>query len=124
MTVLVDSSVWVAHFRKNSEALGELLVADSVLVHPLIIGELACGSPPNRAHTLRDLGRLQQVQQPVLQHVLDFIEKHQLYGLGCGLIDLTLLASTLITPGAVLWTIDKRLAELADKFNVGFRFNL
>jgi hypothetical protein len=29
-----------------------------------------------------------------------------------------LLASTLITPAATLWTLDKRLAELAQRFGV------
>lgn len=42
-------------------------------------------------------------------------------GLGCGLVDMSLLASTLITPGAELWTLDKRLAELAGRFGVAHR---
>jgi hypothetical protein len=31
---------------------------------------------------------------------------------------MVLLASTLITPGIALWTLDKRLDELARRFNV------
>jgi len=49
-----------------------------------------------------------------------FIEREKHYGLGCGLVDLSLLASTLMTPGARLWTLDKRLAELAARFNSAF----
>ena len=49
---------------------------------------------------------------------MEFIEREQLYGLGCGLVDMVLLASTLITPGAELWTLDKRLAGLAERFGV------
>lgn len=30
----------------------------------------------------------------------------------------TLLASTLLTPGASLWTLDKRLASLAQRFGL------
>jgi hypothetical protein len=41
-------------------------------------------------------------------------------GLGCGLVDISLLASTLITPDTLLWTQDKRLALLAMRFGVGF----
>ena len=50
-----------------------------------------------------------------------FIEREKLYGLGCGLVDMLLLASTLITPGAALWTLDKRLAELAGRFGVDYQ---
>ena len=52
---------------------------------------------------------------------MDFIERKKLYGLGCGWVDMTLLASTLITPGARLWTLDKRLAQLAGRFGVAHR---
>jgi hypothetical protein len=33
-------------------------------------------------------------------------------------VDMILLASTMITPGATLWTLDKRLAALADRFAI------
>ena len=49
---------------------------------------------------------------------MDFVERERLYRLGCGLVDLTLLASTLQTPGARLWTLDKGLARLAGRFGV------
>ena len=117
--VLVDTSVWVEHFRQRSPALMRLLDADLVLMHPMVQVELACGTPPApRAQTLRDLGSLQPTQQASLQEVMDFIEREELYGLGCGLVDMVLLASTLITPGAALWTLDKRLATLSDRFGV------
>ena len=51
---------------------------------------------------------------------MDFVESHKLYGLGCGLVDMSLLASTLITPNAQIWTLDKRLLQLAIRFNVAY----
>ena len=121
MSVLVDTSVWVAHFRQPHAGLMSLLVADGVLSHPMVIAELACGTPPApRERTLGDLGLLRQTQQPSLREVMDFVERERLYGLGCGLVDLVLLASTLITPGARLWTLDRRLAGLAERFGVAF----
>ncbi|WP_353140188.1 type II toxin-antitoxin system VapC family toxin [Limnohabitans sp.] len=116
--VLVDTSVWVAHFRQRNDVLANLLDLDLVMVHPLILGELACGTPPNRLQTLGDLGSLQQVQQASVREVIDFIERERLFGLGCGLFDLQLLASTLLTQGVALWSMDKRLCTLAERFGV------
>ena len=120
--VLVDTSVWVDHFRNRNLVLATLLQQDQALTHPMVIGELACGTPPApRAQTLGDLDLLPVVQQAGLRETMAFIERESLYGMGCGLIDLVLLASTLITPGASLWTLDKRLAELARRYGVLYR---
>lgn len=116
--VLVDTSVWVDHFRHGNPALVRLLAQDAVLVHPLVLGEIACGTPPQRQQTLADLGRLQAAPQASIREALAFIEREQLYGLGCGLVDVLLLASTLLNPGATLWTLDRRLADMAGRFGV------
>jgi len=117
--VLVDTSVWVEHFRRHDDALADLLALDQVLSHPMVLTELACGTPPApRARTLADIATLPQARQASLPEVRDLIEREQLYGLGCGLVDVTLLASTLLTPGSRLWTRDKRLAQLAVRFTV------
>jgi hypothetical protein len=121
VSVLVDTSVWVHHFRHGEPGLAELLLADRVLVHPMVLGEIACGTPPARERTLQWLAQQQPPLQASLQEVLVFIEQEQLYGLGCGLVDLTLLASTLMTPGASIWTRDKGLLKLAERFNVSFQ---
>ncbi len=121
MTVLVDTSVWVDHFRRPNAVLAELMVLDQVLTHPLVVGELACGTPPEpRLRTLGDMALLLPADQAAPDEVRDFIEREALFGLGCGLIDLTLLASTLMTASAQLWTMDKRLASLATRFGVCF----
>lgn len=119
--VLVDTSVWVDHFRRRNDALADLLELDQVLTHPLIVGEIACGTPPQRDRTLSYLNALQPARQASVREVIDFIERERLFGLGCGLVDLLLLASTLITPGVVLWTLDKRLCALADRFDVMYQ---
>ncbi|MDO4232312.1 MAG: type II toxin-antitoxin system VapC family toxin [Lautropia sp.] len=122
MRVLVDSSVWIAHFRFSNAVLSDLLNLDSVLMHPMVLAELACGTPPKpRESILKYLGNLQPAEQVSLTELMAFIERHKLFGLGCGVIDLLLLASALITPDTRLWTLDKRLANLATRFNIGFQ---
>lgn len=122
MSVLVDTSVWVSHFRQHNLALVELLQADLVLTHPLIVLELACGTPPApRQRTLAALRLLRQAQQPAIQEVADFIEREQLYNQGCGSVDMILLCATLLTPGTTLWTQDKSLQQLARRFGIEFK---
>jgi predicted nucleic acid-binding protein len=121
MSVLIDTSVWSDHFRRRNGVLVELIQLDQALTHPLVVGELACGTPPEpRTRTLGDIGLLQTANQASVDEVREFIEREKLFGLGCGWVDFALLASTLITPGARLWTLDKRLAGLATRFGCGF----
>jgi len=38
--ILVDTSVWVEHFRAGSDRLRGLLLDEQVLCHPFVVGEL------------------------------------------------------------------------------------
>jgi predicted nucleic acid-binding protein len=121
MSVLIDTSVWVDHFRRRNETLVQLITTDEALTHPLVLVELACGTPPApRGRTLRDIGLLRSAQQPAWSEVMHFIEAGQLHGKGCGSVDITLLAAARITPGASLWTLDRRLEKLAQQFDVAY----
>lgn len=121
MNVLVDTSVWVAHFRHSNEALVDLIQRDRVLGHPMVVAEIACGTPPApRLEVLGSLALLRQAHQASWTEVMAFIEREKLYGLGCGFVDVSLLASACITPEAALWTLDKKLSEVAKRFNVEF----
>jgi predicted nucleic acid-binding protein len=119
--VLVDTSVWVAHFRSANPVLQALLATDQVLCHPLIVIELACGTPPApRAQTLEDLRKLQQAVIATPDEILSLIENKRCYDTGCGATDVALLASALLTADTRLWTMDKDLAELATLLGVVF----
>ncbi|WP_086381123.1 type II toxin-antitoxin system VapC family toxin [Caballeronia sordidicola] len=121
MSVLIDTSVWVDHFRRTNARLVQLITSDEALTHPVVLVELACGTPPApRARTLHDIGLLQHATHATWAEVMELIEAKQFYGRGCGSSDLTLLASTLMTPGASLWTSDKRLAELAGELGIAY----
>jgi len=117
--VLVDTSLWVGHFRRANPALQSLLAMDQVLCHPLIVLELACGTPPaSRERTLGDLRMLRQAVVATTEETLALVEKERLYDSGCGAIDVALLASVLLTPDARLWTADRSLDALALRLGV------
>ena len=123
--VLVDTSVWVAHFRKSNVAFETLLANDQILCHPLVLLELACGSPPSpRNKTLGYLKKLQQATVATPDETLEFIEKHQLYESGCGAIDVSLLASTLLSRNTLIWTLDKHLEDLATHLGISYSAQL
>jgi predicted nucleic acid-binding protein len=119
MNVLVDTSVWIDHFRHANASLIELLNHDRALTHPMIVVEIACGTvPAPRSTTLSTIRLLRDCNQATLDEVAGLIERETLFGLGCGLVDFALLASTLITPNATLWTMDKRLNDVAVRFGI------
>ena len=116
--VLVDTSVWIEHFRKTSTRLAGLLDDGEVAIHPFVIGELACGNLANRKEILSLLHSLPAVQRVEDDEVLFFIEQHSLAGRGLGLIDVHLLASSKMSEHP-LWTKDKRLTAAAKELGLG-----
>jgi predicted nucleic acid-binding protein len=118
--ILVDTSVWVDHLRRGDGALVVLLEQTQVLMHPFVVGELACGSLSDRAAVLELLQELPAAVVAEESEVLGFIEHHALYGQGMGFVDIHLLASVLLTEGAMLWTRDKRLRFAAEALGLAF----
>lgn len=119
--VLVDTSIWISHFRKSNASFESLLANDQILSHPLVLIELACGSPPSpRFKTLSYIKKLQQATIATPEEILALIEQHQLQESGCGAIDVSLLASTLLSKNARLWTLDKSLEKLAIRLDISY----
>ncbi len=116
--VLIDTSIWIDHIRTSDEVLTELLDGARLSMHPFIMGELAIGHLPDRQRIMRDLHRLPQMAVATPHEVLHLVERHRLFGLGIGYVDANLLASTKLTPGASLWTRDKRLRAAAQALSL------
>ena len=115
--VLVDTSVWIQHFRKGERALADLLSDGLVLMHPFVAGELACGNLRNRSAILTDLRALPSATLALDAEVERLIEDRKLWGKGLGWVDAHLLASALLSHCA-FWTLDKKLAAIAAKLGV------
>ena len=111
--ILVDTSVWVQHFRDRDAIPTELLERGAALTHPFVIGELALGNLRQRELVLRTLSRLPAATVATNAEVLGFIDRNALFGRGVGYVDVHLLAATRLTAGSQLWTLDKRLNDVA-----------
>jgi len=117
--ILVDTSVWIAHFRARRTSLATCLQKGQVLSHPFVIGELACGRLINREEILVLSGALPQAVSASQDEVLLFLESHGLAGSGLGFIDVHLLASARLSE-APLWTLDESLRRAAQRLGVSF----
>lgn len=116
--ILVDTSIWVDHIRDGDPNLALLLDEGNVLVHPFVIGELAVANLRDRDVVLRRLQRLVYSAVASDPEVLRFIRRYRLYGRGIGYVDCHLLAGVTLTPGAFIWTRDKRLALVAESLGL------
>ena len=84
------------------------------MIHPWVIGELACGNLRNRSQVLELLQGLPTATVASDAEVLLLIEREQLMGRGIGYIDAHLLAAARLSRCG-LWTQDRRLAAVAQE---------
>jgi hypothetical protein len=90
------------------------------------MGGLLCGPQSlwttirNREEILYILDLLPSAIVAQDNEVLHFISESRLFGLDVGYIDLHLLVAVRLTPGAQLWTRNKRLLAVARAMNISF----
>ena len=116
--IIVDTSVWIRHSQQPIRVLSEYLETPEALMHPMVLGELACGMFSDRDRRFRVWRSLPRAPLHDHDEVVDWIESEHLMGRGIGFIDAHLLYSTVRRPGTRLWTRDKRLDDLALRFGV------
>lgn len=115
--ILVDTAIWIDHLQRGSSRLREILLAEEVLSHDFIIGELACGNIKNRRTVMQLLAELPRA--PLAEHgeVMHMLESKHLMGKGLGWVDAHLLTSCLLAD-ALFWTTDRRLASAANSLGI------
>lgn len=122
--ILVDSSVWIDHFRNENKELSDLLAIRSqntereIISHPYIVGEIVLGSVPARNLTLKLVDSLRLVKIASISQFRSFIEDRKLYSTGLNFVDCHVLLATQLSPNTKLWTYDKRLADKAFSMNI------
>ncbi|WP_429024708.1 type II toxin-antitoxin system VapC family toxin [Bradyrhizobium sp. I1.14.4] len=118
MRVLVDTSIWIDHFRRGDRQLAGFLDHGDVVMHPFVIGELMLGHVPKIADMMGDLNTLPKAIVATTDEVLQFISDRKLPGSGIGYVDAHLLAATALTPETLLWTRDKRALAAAQALSL------
>ena len=116
--ILVDTSIWIDHLRAGDSDLVALLQDNQVMAHPWVTGEIALGSLARRHEVLGLLAHLPQATVATDAEVMGLVDDRRLFGRGIGWVDAHLLAATLLTSNARLWTRDKRLAGVAEQVGV------
>lgn len=119
--ILVDTSVWIDHLRTGDDTLIIQLNGGQVLIHPLVLGELACGKLHNRSELMQLLKNLPQATVAHDDEVLFFIEQKALMGRGIGYIDAHLLAAVALDGTSRLWTRDRRLRSIAGELAIDYQ---
>jgi predicted nucleic acid-binding protein len=117
--ILVDTSVWIDHFRTNDDHFAKLLDVEVIWIHPFVLGELALGNLRPRAATLQILHRIPRCDVVSNFEFLHFIERYRLFATGVGFVDAHLMASSRMM-AMRLWTHDKRLHAVAENLGLGY----
>ena len=114
MQVLVDTSVWIDHLHRSDPELVALLRETLVVMHPAVLGELACGTLPNRQEFLALWLSLPRVTGVSFEEAITLLENKMLWGRRLGWTDIHLLATALVSR-SMLWTRDRILQQAADE---------
>lgn len=119
--ILVDTSIWVDHFRKRIPDLDRLIDAGRVLGHPYVTGELAVGDLTDWTRTVAALRLLPTARIASEDEFLTLLAGEGLIASGLGYVDVHLLASCKVAPETLLWSSDKRLARQAERLGVAWK---
>jgi predicted nucleic acid-binding protein len=113
--ILVDSSIWIDHFRHGDSELTKIIGNDQLLCHPFVVGELALGSLRDRDAVIAFLAAQREAVVATHAEAMTVIDRYSIFSMRIGYTDAHLLTSTLLDRRSSLWTRDKRLAAAAQK---------
>ena len=117
--ILIDTNIWIQHFKSENKELSALLEVGRVVMHPFIVAELALGGLRDRMMTLSSLELLPELPVAELHEVRQLIEVRKLYTQGIGIVDAHLIASLMIVQIPTgLWTDDEGLTRVAEKLGL------
>lgn len=118
--ILVDTSIWVDHFRRPEPALAAFIGDGDIALHPFTFGELLLGGLPAGGEIATLLLSLAQAPVASIQEAAAFIAWAKLSGTGVGYVDIHLLMSARLIPLGRLMTRDKHLHAQARRLGIAY----
>lgn len=118
--VIVDTSVWVDHFRGRDTDLIGVLEEGTALLHPFVFGELLLGGLPGSSAAAHELRDVPPAPLATIAEVETLIDSAKLASAGIGYVDTHLLAAAKLIDGGLLLTSDKSLQAQAIRLGVCF----
>lgn len=115
--VVIDTSAWIDHFRREVAAVRDAIRSGTALVHPFVVGEIALGRHRMTDPALQLLADLPQAMPARVSDVLALIQHERLGGSGLGYVDVAVLASVKLLRAGVI-THDRRMARVAAKLGL------
>lgn len=118
--IIVDTSIWVDHFRRANEEIGRLLIMGQVVLHPFVYGELLLGGVPVQGAIGELLREMPVPSTASPAEAAAFISWAKLSGTGVGYVDSHLLLSARMDFGGKVMTRDKSLLAEATRLGVAY----
>ncbi|MEO6091788.1 MAG: type II toxin-antitoxin system VapC family toxin [Novosphingobium sp.] len=118
--IVVDTSVWIDHFRRPDRALAERIAEGDICLHPYVLGELLLGGVPARSDIAKQLDILARPPVASASEAAAFITWAELAGTGIGFVDANLLISAKLLPDGRILTGDKHLHAQATRLGLAF----
>jgi predicted nucleic acid-binding protein len=120
MMILADTSVWIDYLRGRLAGLGPPLDRGAIMIHPFVIGEIMLSGAYRRRGAIEQLHQLPRAPLPRFAEAEALIIRESLDGRGVGYVDAVLLAAVRLSPGARLWTLDRKLHSVAADMSIAF----
>ena len=118
--IVVDTSVWIDHFRRPIKTLASLIGDGGIALHPYVFGELALGGFPTEGVAHDEMMELARPPVASAAEALAFIAWAELSGTGVGYVDTHLLISARLLGNGKLLTKDGRLHAQAERLGVAY----
>ena len=113
--ILVDTSIWIDHFKKKNEILSQWILDGMVCTHSLIIQEICLGDFKQKVKIIDSLKHLIIIPMISHQEFILFSTKHNFRKVG--VVDVHLIASAILSRCSIM-TSDKSLALAAQKVDL------
>jgi hypothetical protein len=111
--LLVDTPVWVPHFRHGTAGLETRLEEAQVVWHPFLIGKIACGDLKNRVKYYLSCRLAPWPSRQIMRRYCSLSKPIDLFmGQGLGCVDMHLPISAALSD-VPLWTFERKLNKTA-----------